>query len=130
MLFVADGKLDWALESLRHGGADGVMFESPATSLDAVVDVFGSGLFIGGISTRTLAFGTPQEVSCHVRDICLRTQKYPGFALCSSGGLPGDLPLTNLEAYFDSRVEYGYTPAGWRCDATHDKRQLPRMTLL
>jgi hypothetical protein len=28
--------------------------------------------------------------------------------------LHGNIPLANLEAYFDARVEAGFTPPGWR----------------
>ena len=43
-----------------------------------------------------------------------QTQHLPGFAMASCGGLHGDLPLANLEAYFDVRAEIGVTPGDWR----------------
>jgi len=37
-----------------------------------------------------------------------------GFAISSCGGLHGNIPMPNLEAYFDARAEIGATPADWR----------------
>lgn len=114
LVFVADGRLDWALEALRATGVDGVMFEAPATALDAVIDVFGDRLFIGGIGTETLRRGDQDAIRRHVEDVTARTDGCDGFALCSAGGLNGDLPLPHLEAYFDARVDAGFTAPGWR----------------
>ena len=90
------------------------MFESPATSLDAVVDVWGDAFFVGGIDAQILTRGTPGDVRRHVAQVCNKTRECKGFALCCSGGLIGNMPLENLEAYFDSRVEFGYTKPDWR----------------
>jgi hypothetical protein len=116
VVFVADGNMTAFLPRLIEVGVDGLMFESPATPLSAVIEHFGSPgrFFIGGISTAVLAFGTPQQVRQMVYDVFEIAAEYPGFALASGGGLHGDIPLENLEAYFDARVEIGATPAGWR----------------
>ncbi|MCF7854657.1 MAG: uroporphyrinogen decarboxylase family protein, partial [Candidatus Pacebacteria bacterium] len=114
VFFVADGKLDWALEPLRESGCDGIMFESPATCLEAVTDIWGDALFVGGIDAHVLTGGDPEGVRCHVTDVCRKACDYRGFALCCSGGLVGNMPLRNVEAYFDARAEYGYTRADWR----------------
>lgn len=114
VIFVADGNLGWALEPLRRSGVDGVMFETPHTQLDAVIDVFGDGIFIGGIDAKILTFGTPEDVRRHVEAVVKRTGGYKGYVLSCSGGLMGNVPLKNLEAYFDTRVPLGYTPADWR----------------
>jgi len=110
----ADGKLDWALEALRDTGCDGILFETPATDLDAVIDVWGDGFFIGGIDVKILTSGTPDEVRRHVAEVVRKTRDCKGYALCCSGGLMGNAPLENLVAYFDARVEVGYTRADWR----------------
>ena len=114
VILVSDGKLEWALEKVRGTGADGVMFETPTTSLEAVMDVFGDGFFIGGIDARVLTFGTPEEVKRHVHETVARVGGRSGFALCCSAGLNGDIPLKNAKAYFDARVEHRFTPRGWR----------------
>lgn len=116
VIFVADGNMTAFLGRLVDAGVDGVQFESPATPLEAVVAHFGAAgqYFIGGIATKTLTFGTTDEIRRMVFDLCERAGACPGFALASGGGLHANIPLANLEAYFDARVEVGATPAGWR----------------
>ena len=116
IIFVADGNMDAFLPRLVEAGVDGLMFENPATSLDAVKEHFGqSGRFlIGGIDTVKLTFGTPDEVRQMVLDVAKRMEDCPGFAISSCGGIHGNIPLENLVAYFDARAEIGATPADWR----------------
>ena len=90
------------------------MFETPHTKLEPVIDIFGDAIFIGGIDATILTFGTPEETRRHVEDVCKRTQDYKGYVLCCSGGLLANMPLANLEAYFDARVGLGYTLPDWR----------------
>lgn len=118
VIFVADGKLEWALEPLRRTGVDGVMFETPSTDLDAVMDVFGDRIFIGGIDVQLLTRAEPDEVRRHTLDVARRASDRHGFMLCCSGGLNGNIPMPNAEAYFDARVEAGFTRPDWRNPAS------------
>ena len=97
------------------------MFESPATSLETVIDYFGDQgqYFIGGVDTQVLTFGQPEDIRKMVAQISTRCRDYPGFAIASGGGLHNTIPLENLEAYFDIRVEIGITPADWRSTWQH-----------
>jgi len=123
IIFVADGNMTVFLPKLVEVGVAGIMFETPATPLEAVIEFFGGEgrFFIGGISTLKIATGTPDEVRRMVFDLFERVGDYPGFAMASGGGLNGGLPLPNLEAYFDARAEIGATPADWRicCHVNH-----------
>lgn len=116
VIFVADGNMEAFLPRLIEVGVDGLMFENPATPLDAVLEHFGRpGRFlIGGIDTTVLTNGTPESVRAMVRDLAEKTRDCPGFAIASCGGLHGNIPLPNLEAYFDARAEIGATPPDWR----------------
>ena len=116
VVLVADGNLTLLLPRLRALGFDGLMFESPATPLDAALAVFDrpEHLLVGGIETVTLTCGTPAQVSDQVRRVCSLTAERPGFALASGGGLHGNIPFENLEAYFDARAAFGVTPPDWR----------------
>jgi hypothetical protein len=116
IMFVADGNTSKFLAKLVDIGVDGIMFENPATPLEAVIEYFGTpGKFlIGGIGTVKLTTGTPDEIRKMVFDLYERVQDIPGFAIASCGGLHGNIPLENLEAYFDARVEIGATPEDWR----------------
>lgn len=64
VILVADGDMTRFLPKLNDAGIDGIMFESPATPLEAVIEHFGAPgrFFIGGISTAVLATGSPEEV--------------------------------------------------------------------
>ena len=112
VILVADGNMDAFLPQLAEVGLDGLMFESPATSLAAVLDHF--AFAIGGVQTCVLTFGSPEEVRKMTLDLSQFMERHPGFAMASGGGLHANVPLANLEAYFDARAELGVTPEDWR----------------
>lgn len=114
VIFVADGNMNEFLGSLKDTGVDGVMLENPATDFDRILDVFGDKIVIGGIETGILMHGSPEQVRSHVLAVHEQTKGIPGFIMSTPGGIHGNLPLENLEAYFDARVESGHTPQGWR----------------
>jgi uroporphyrinogen-III decarboxylase len=116
IIFVGDGNLSMFLPKLFETGVDGLMFETPATPIAQVIEHFGGQgkYFIGGISTHVLRFGTPQDVRSMVIELHKLTRDCPGFAIASGGGLHGDLPIENLIAYFDARIEINATPQNWK----------------
>ena len=114
IMLVADGDMTAFLPKLRDVGIDGLMFETPTTPLEAVIEHFGDGYFIGGIDTKVLSFGTADDIRIMVHNTVRQAGDYAGFALASGGGLHGNIPLENLEAYFDARVDVGATPPDWR----------------
>jgi uroporphyrinogen-III decarboxylase len=114
VVFVADGNMNEFLRPLRRTGVDGVMLENPATDFDRILDVFGDKIVIGGIETGVLMHGSPEQVRRHVLEVNERTRGVRGFVMASPGGIHGNLPLENLVAYFDARVETGHTPEGWK----------------
>ncbi|MEA3334673.1 MAG: uroporphyrinogen decarboxylase family protein [Chloroflexota bacterium] len=116
IIFVADGNMTTFLPQLVDAGVDGLMWEAPLTPVEAVIEHFGSpGQFmIGGISTRTLAFGTPDDIKAEVNVVTSVAKDIPGFALATGGGFHSGLPMENIAAYFDARMAIGATPADWR----------------
>ena len=116
VIFVADGNMSEFLPKLIEIGVDGLMFENPATPIENVVEHFGQpGKFmIGGINTVKLTTGSPDDIRKMVLDLMKKTDKIQGFAMASCGGLHGNIPLDNLIAYFDTRVEIGATPKDWQ----------------
>jgi hypothetical protein len=114
VIFVADGNMQPLLGDLKAAGVDGVMLENPATDFEAILERFHDRIVIGGAETGLLALGTPVQVRSHVLELHERTKGLPGFVLSTPGGIHGQLPLANLEAYFDARVATGHTPQGWR----------------
>jgi len=114
IIFVADGNMSEFLLPLRESGVDGVMLENPATDFDRILEVFADKIVIGGIETGVLMHGSAQQVREHVFEVRERTRGVAGFVMSTPGGIHGNLPLDNLAAYFDARVETGHTPAGWQ----------------
>ncbi len=116
VVLVADGNVSVFLPKLVELGFDGLMFENPATPLDAILDTFDRSehLLIGGIETVKLTSGTPEQIREMVQSLHERTKDRPGFAFASCGGLHGNIPMENLEAYFDARAECGVNAADWR----------------
>lgn len=114
VIFVADGNMTEFIKPLKETGIDGVMLENPATDFDFIIKHFKDQIIIGGIETNLLTTRTPEQIRNHVLEVHNKTKDIPGFAMSTPGGIHGNIPLKNLEAYFDARVEVGYTPEGWR----------------
>ena len=116
IIFAADGDMTAFLPKLVEAGADGVFLESPATPVETQIEHFGERgrFFVGGIETAKLTFGTPEEIRHMVLDLHKRAAGCPGFGIRCCGPLAGNMPLENLEAYFDARAEIGATPEDWR----------------
>jgi hypothetical protein len=125
VIFVADGNMAHFLRPLRDLGVDGVMLENPATDFGLILEAFSDGIIIGGADTKLLTFGSPEDIRCQVREVAAMTREVPGFALSSPGGLHGNIPLENLEAYFDARFEAGFTPPDWRAAHRRDNEKTP-----
>lgn len=113
VVFVCDGNCTEILEDLRSCGVDAVMLESPATRIETIAEVFEGRLIIGGIDTKLLTHGTPDQISSHVHTLA-SLMKDQHFAISSCGGLHDGIPIENLEAYFDTRSEYGFNTPDWR----------------
>ena len=116
IVMVADGNMDYFIEKLVEHGVDGMMFENPATNMDKLIEMFSDPgkYLIGGIDISKLTFAAPEEVKEMVFSLAEKVRDIPGFAMASCGGIHGNIPMANLEAYFDARVEVGATPEGWR----------------
>lgn len=114
LIFVADGNMEPFFNQLREAGVDGVMLENPATDFDAILEAFHDKIIIGGVDTKVLTFKDPDAIRTHIHDIHNKVKGIPGFVISTPGGLHGNIPLENLEAYFDARAELGYTPECWR----------------
>jgi uroporphyrinogen-III decarboxylase len=115
VIFVADGNMEPLLDDLKATGVDGVMLENPATDFEAILERFHDRVVIGGAETGLLARGTPEQIRTHLLELHQRTRGVAGFVLSTPGGIHGQIPLPNLEAYFDARVLTGHTPENWRC---------------
>lgn len=109
IVFVTDGNIDSMLERLLELPFAGIMYENPATPYDRVLGTWGKAGrgFIGGISTVILTTGTADQVRAHTREAIEKGRQYPGFIISSCGQLPGNIPMENILAYFETRNEMG-----------------------
>ena len=109
LVFVIDGNIDIFLERLLEFPIAGIMYENPATPYEKILETWGKAGrgFIGGISTAILTNGTPEEVYLHTKDVMEMGKKYPGFVVSSCGQLPGNIPMENILAYFETRNRMG-----------------------
>ena len=117
LIFVADGNMAPFFDQLIEVGVDGVMLENPATDFDAILEAFNDKIIIGGVDTRILTFHTPDLIRKHIKELHQKVEGIPGFVLSTPGGLHGNIPLDNLEAYFNIRAELGYTPENWKWES-------------
>lgn len=109
IVFVSDGNIDVFLERLLEFPIAGIMVENPATPFARVLETWGKAGrgFIGGISTRVLTHGTPEDVRAHTREVTEQGREYPGFIISACGQLPGSIPMANILAYFETRDAMG-----------------------
>ena len=109
LVLVTDGNCDAFLERLLGLPFDGLMYENPATPFHRVLETWGKAGrgFIGGIETAKLTGGTPEQVYQHTREVLSAGRAFPGFMIASCGGIHGNIPMANLEAYFMARSEAG-----------------------
>lgn len=113
VIHVADGNMDAFLPRIYELGADGVMIENPATDFDRATEIFHDRVLICGMDTVKLTFGTPEEIRKQVEYVAKRTENMPGFTMCSPGGLHNNIPMENVIAYYNARVDCGFTKPGW-----------------
>lgn len=106
ILFISDGDIEFLLEDIWEAGADGVVIE-PAINLKGLVGKKGRDkIIIGNIDTKTLRFGTLAKIEDEIKRCIEDAGNCPGYFLNVSGGLPQDIPLSNVDAYFDICARY------------------------
>jgi hypothetical protein len=107
LLAISDGFIEPIAADLMAAGADGLFIE-PMNDIDRMIDLVGpGGIIVGGGDTRTLTTGTPEEVAAEVKTSIEKAKRLPGFFFCLGGEAPHNVPVENLEAYFDACRQYG-----------------------
>jgi hypothetical protein len=101
--FVSDGNYGALLDDLVSIGFDGFVINSPAMDLGEIAGRLGDRVFLaGGIDTKVLTSGTPEEIVEQVNLCWEKVRPARGFFLHSGGDLPHNIPLDNIRAYFDA----------------------------
>ena len=107
VIFCSDGNITSLLGELCAVGADGFIIE-PVVDLKYVARKNGKEkIIIGGIDTKVLTFGSPDDVKKEVKRITEIFKECPGYFYMAAGSLPGNIPLENLLTYFDTCKDVG-----------------------
>jgi uroporphyrinogen-III decarboxylase len=107
ILAFGEGKIEEIAADLLEAGADGV-FVDQNNNLEAMVELVGrQGLIVAGIDTLTLTNGSPDQIRRKIAQRMAVAKRIPGFFFCVTGETPQNVPVENLQTYFDACREYG-----------------------
>ena len=105
--FVSDGNYMELIDDLAAVGVDGLMVDH-FMDIDEVLKRWGGKLSVAGnADINKLTFGTPEDVRKDVERCMEYGRRYPGYIIKVTGDLPHNIPLENIQAYFDACRELG-----------------------
>ena len=67
----------------------------------------GKKVIAGNADIAKLTFGTPEDVRKDVARCMEYGKRYPGYIIKCTGDLPHNIPLENIEAYFNACRDLG-----------------------
>lgn len=107
IIFVSDGNYSSLIDDLIAVGVDGVMVDH-FNDIEAILRRYGGKVLVAGnADIAKLTFGTPEDVRRDVARCMEYGRRYPGYVIKVTGDLPHNIPLENIEAYFDACRELG-----------------------
>jgi hypothetical protein len=107
IVFVSDGNYTDLLPDLFAAGVDGVMVDE-RMGLAAILRRHGRDkVVIGNVDVQILTWGTPDQIRGEVRRCCDLGRDCPGYFIKCFGDLPQNIPVENLDVYFDAVHTYG-----------------------
>jgi hypothetical protein len=107
IIFVSDGNYIELIDDLIAAGVDGCMVDHFVDIENVLRHHGGKILIAGNADIAKLTFGTPDDVRRDVARCMAYGRRYPGYMIKVTGDLPHNIPLANIEAYFDACKEYG-----------------------
>lgn len=100
ILFVSDGNINPLLDDLVAVGVDGFVVEY-MVDMEYLAHTYGDRLILAGnASPAVLTLGSPEGVEAEVKRCLDLAKACPGYFLNTGGGIPHNIPLENVEAYF------------------------------
>ncbi|MBS7612969.1 hypothetical protein KEJ48_01790, partial [Candidatus Bathyarchaeota archaeon] len=63
-----------------------------------------------GVDISVLTYGTAEDVDKEVKRCLTVAGSYPGYFINVSGSIPDNVPIRNLETYFQAVNKYGCRP--------------------
>ncbi len=107
VIFVCDGAFDPLVTDLIELGVDGFQVER-RFDISGFLERFGqSHVLVAGVDQYTLTFATPEEVRQATKETAEMGRRYPGFIWRADTSIPGNIPVENLQVYFESQDEFG-----------------------
>ena len=107
IVFVSDGNYTELIDDIFATGVDGLIIDN-YVDMEPVLKKYGSSKVIcGNVDSRILTTGTMDDVRKEVKRCMDLGKRYPGYFIRAAGDLPHNIPLENIECYFDSCRELG-----------------------
>lgn len=107
IIFVSDGNYSSLIDDIFAVGADGLIVDN-YVDMESVIMKYGNTKIIcGNVDSRILTEGTTEDVKKEVKRCMDAGKRYPGYFIRAAGDLPHNIPLENIECYFDSCYKLG-----------------------
>ena len=107
LLFCSDGNFTEFVDDLAQAGADGFIFE-PLTDLAVIAERYGkTKAIVGNVDCRILTFGTRDQIVAEVKRCADIGRDLPGYFFAIGNHIPRNIPIENVELYFELIDELG-----------------------
>jgi hypothetical protein len=112
VLFVSDGNYTSLIEDIFAAGADGIVFDHTLDIENILMRWGRTKIIVGNANAAILTLGTTEDVRREVLRCTksARRAEAGGYVLKCSNDLPQNIPLENIEAYFDAVAEQKNSP--------------------
>ena len=108
VLFYAEGKWDAHLERFAELPAGSIIYHLDRTNPEYAARILGNKFCLsGGVPNALLAFGKPEEVKAHCRQLIETVGTEGGYIMDASAIMQNDTTLENLKAMTDATLDYG-----------------------
>ncbi|MFP4442694.1 MAG: uroporphyrinogen decarboxylase family protein [Spirochaetia bacterium] len=106
VIFTCDGTYTEFIDDIADWGVDSMVME-PTTDMSAVAKRHGSRVgFVGGVDTRVLLSGSPDEIDGAVKQAMEIGKEYPGFIIAVGNHIPQNTPVESALRYQEAYLKY------------------------
>ena len=106
IVFVSDGNYSELIDDLFAVGIDGIMVDWTFDLAGLIKKYGGSKLIAGNADTVVLTFGSREDVRREALRCLDSARGAPGYVMKCFNDLPQNIPMENIETYFDTIAEY------------------------